>query len=397
VRPTRIDQVVPSFAGRDAIGIHILHVRDLLRDMGFASDIYCGGALPEVRDQAFLIGEIGNRPSTGRWLLFHHSSGSPVAEAFLERPEPKIVDYHNITPAPLVGTWAPWVHEELAIGREQLARLAQACFYALADSAYNEEELREKGCAVTGVVAPLFDLASFEQEVDEDVLAGLLDARAGGGSDWLFVGRVAPHKAQHDVIKAFACYRRGYDPKARLRLVGTWMGDDYPRALRRFADRLGLGEAVEITGLVSAGALAAYYRAADVFVCASDHEGFCVPLVEAMHLGVPVVAFGSTAIPETVGAGGVVVEDKSPLALAIAAHRVVTDPVLRERLVAAGHRRAQRFSLEAGRSRMRAAINDILVFAEREGVGEQPTGTSPGARLLDRAPGGTPSSLPTGA
>ena len=364
MKPTRIDQVVPSFAGRDAIGIHILHVRELLRDLGFASDIYCGGVQEEVRDQALLMDEIGNRPADGRWLIFHHSNGSPVAEEFLGRPEPKLLDYHNITPAGLVDTWAPWVREELELGRDQLRRLSSACFYAMADSAFNEVELIDNGCRVTRVVAPLFDLAAFETKVDEEVLARLLDARSSGGADWLFVGRVAPHKAQHDLIKAFACYKRYFDPLARLHLVGTWMGEDYPRALRRFADRIGLGDAVQITGLVSDGALAAYYRAADVLVCASDHEGFCVPLVEAMHLGLPVVTYGSTAIPDTVGAGAVVVEDKTPMALATAAHQVVTDRRLHDRLVDMGRRRAQYFSLGESRARMAAAIQEALEVAD---------------------------------
>jgi glycosyltransferase involved in cell wall biosynthesis len=150
------------------------------------------------------------------------------------------------------------------------------------------------------------------------------------------------------------------------------MGEDYPRALQRFAQRVGVGEAVRITGMVSAGALAAYYRVADVFVCASEHEGFCVPVVEAMHLGLPVVAHASAALPETVGEAGLVLSDRSPLALATAAHRVVTDSRLRDHLVGAGRARARAFSLEAGRDRMVAAMAEAAPLAASRAQAQAP-------------------------
>ena len=116
-------------------------------------------------------------------------------------------------------------------------------------------------------------------------------------------------------------------------------------------------------GMVSDEALLAYYRSADVFVCASDHEGFCVPLVEAMHLGVPVVAYGASAVGETVADGGLVLADKAPMTLATAAHRVVADPALRTRLAESGRRRAQEFSLARGRARLVEAVEQALSVA----------------------------------
>ena len=360
-RPVRIDQVLHILAGRDAIGSHVLLARDALRGAGFASDIYAGDAHPEVRAQARPLEDLPVRPQPDSWLLFHHSTGSAVAEAVLRRAEPKLVDYHNITPPALVRRWAPWIREELELGLEQLQAVAPASFFGIAHSRFSERELLAAGCPRTAVVAPLVDLAAFEARADAGLLAARRAERRAGGADWLFVGRVSPHKAQHDLVKALACYRRFYDSRARLHLVGSALGSDYRRALERFAARLGLEDAVRMVGPVSDEELAAYYRSADVFVCASDHEGFCVPIVEAMHLGVPVVAFAAAAVGETVGDGGMVLTDKSPMTLATAVHRAVTDDTLRATLVEAGARRARAFALPVGQARLVAAVEAAMV------------------------------------
>ncbi len=362
MKPVRIDQVVPSFGGRDAIGAHILHLRDLLHDLGFESDVWCKGAFPETRSIARFTDDLGERERPGTWWLYHLSSGSPVAELIAERPEPKMVDYHNITPASLFGSWVPWATEEADTGLRQLKILAGASCFGFADSAFNGRDLQAAGMpdGRTLVVPPLFDPLALASRADHALAARLRAERADGGADWLFVGRVTPSKAQHDLIKALAFYRQAYDPDARLHLVGTWMGDDYPRALERFARRIGLGDAVRLTGSVSPEELAAYYAGSDVFVCASEHEGFCVPIVEAMNFGLPVVAFDAGAVPETAGTGALVVADKSPVALATAVNRVTADPAFRERLVQMGRARAAHLSLAEGRDRWAEAIDTAL-------------------------------------
>lgn len=362
MKPIRIDQVVPSFGGRDAIGTHILHLRDLLHDLGFESDIWCKGAFPETRSIARFTDDLPDHGRPRTWWMYHLSSGSPVAELIAERPEPKMVDYHNITPASLFGGWVPWATEEAETGLRQLKILAGASCFGFADSGFNGGDLLASGMPRdrTLVVPPLFDPAALAKSVDRDLAAKLSAERAADGADWLFVGRVTPSKAQHDLIKALAFYRQAYDPDARLHLVGTWMGDDYPRALERFARRIGLGDAVRLTGSVSPEALAAYYTSSDVFVCASEHEGFCVPIVEAMSFGLPVVAFSAGAVPETAATGALVVADKSPVALATAVHKVTSDSPLRERLVRMGRARAEELSLAKGRDRWTEAIDTAI-------------------------------------
>lgn len=341
----RIDQVIPSLASRDAIGGHVVQLRDLLRSRGFESDIFYGNATPDRLDYGFPVSRLGDRSSTDRVLLYQLSIGSGVADIFRDRGERKFVNYHNITPADLLEAWIPAVGEEVRWGRAQLRDLAPITEFAIADSMYNERELQAAGYRSTTTVPLLLDLDGFAGSPDPTLAARLAGQRAGGGSELLFVGKVSPHKGQHDLVKALAAYRRLYDPQARLRLVGGAISDEYRAAVERFADELGLIDAVEIAGSVTHEELIAYYAAADVFVCLSSHEGFCVPLLEAMYHRVPIVAYTNTAVPETVATAGLVLPDKQPARVAAAIHRVVTDQNLRATLARAASERVASFAL----------------------------------------------------
>lgn len=349
-----VHQLVPSFAPRNAIGNHVLQVQDVLRGMGLDSEIYVADAWREVAHLTRPFREL--RGGDGTWLLYQASTGSPVAEWLLERPEPLLVNYHNMTPAPLFEPWEPHVGVELRAGRRQLADLAARTELAIAVSRFNERELRDAGYRRTAVVPILFDPSTFDRAVDDALVARL----RAGATTWLFVGRLAPNKAQHDLLEALAVYRRVYDPSARLRLVGGSSSPAYADAVDALVDALDLGGAVDRCGDVGDAELAAHYRSADVFVSASDHEGFCIPLLEAMHHDLPIVAFGSSAIPETLGGAGLCLERKDPGTVAAAVHRVVTDRSLRQALVDAGRRRLADFDLDASRARLAELIGEVL-------------------------------------
>lgn len=356
-----VHQFLPTFAPHDAIGTHARHAQRILRGMGMASEIYAEGARGVRRGQVHSYRSYARHPTPGpTWLLYQLSTGSAVAEFLQARPEPKLVNYHNVTTAALFAPWEPHVGVELAEGRRQLGELAAGADLGIAVSAFNERELREAGYRRTAVAPVLVDLDGDGSGPDPRVRSSLEAGKGGGGADWLFVGRVAPHKCQHDVIRALAAYRRVYDPHARLHLVGGAGSHAYVTTLRRYVAALGLGGAVRLTGAVSQGALLAHYRAADVFVCLSEHEGFCVPLVEAMGNEVPVVAFAAAAVPETVAGAGIVLGTKDPLTVAAAVHRAVHDDGLRRRLVAAGRRRAGGFTLARAASRFAEVIEAVV-------------------------------------
>ncbi len=342
---TRIDQVIPTLASRDAIGGHVLQLQALLRSRGYRSDIYYANASPDRLDAGLPMARLAGPPSAGRVLLYQLSIGSGVADLFRERPERKFVNYHNITPAGLLEAWVPAVGEEVRWGRAQLRELAPVTEFAIADSRFNEGELRDAGYRSTATVPLLLDLGGFAGTPDPARLDRLGKARAGGGADLLFVGKVSPHKGQHDLVKALAAYRTLYDPDARLHLVGGAISEAYQAAVVRFAEELGLGDAVEVAGSVTHEELIAYYATCDVFVCLSDHEGFCVPLLEAMYHRLPIVAWATTAVPETVARAGLVLPDKEPARVAAACDRVVRDDHLRVELARAAAERVATFAL----------------------------------------------------
>ena len=351
-----VHQLVPTLEP-GAVGGHALEIQRLTRDMGVGGEIFAEhlrmgpGIGRDFRDYGR---GVPARP--GDVLLYHMAIGSSVADFAAARAERLVVDHHNLTPASWFAAWEPPVVHGIAWGRNQLAQLATRAALGIADSAFNERELMELGYAPTTVVPILLDTSRFDVEVDE----AAVDRLATDDDVWLFVSRVAPNKCQHDLIKAFAAHQRAYGARARLRIVGGSSSDRYVQALRDLIDALDLGDRVELVGSVTDAEKVAHFRTADVYVSASEHEGFSVTLLEAMHHGVPIVAYASTAVPETLGRGGLCLPSKSPATLAAAVERVVRAGDLGAELVAAGRRRLADFDLAVTRQRMADALAPLL-------------------------------------
>lgn len=355
----RVDQVIPTIVERDAVSAHTLEAQRVLRGLGVGSEIFAQNIGVQLRGRVRPLAELERETDRDRWLLYQASIGSHVADAFAAQPFPKLINYHNITPVELIDWWEPHLSGELRLGRRQLRELAPVTRLGIAVSAYNESELIEAGYGATAVAPLLVDL-SVLAEPDPAVRDRLAAEHDDGGSSWLFVGQLAPHKSQHDAIEALAFYRAAYDPLARLHLVGRETSPGYAQALRRLTAELGLGGAVVLEGSVTDGQLAAFYDGADVLVCCSDHEGFCAPLIEAMHHRLPIVAYGAAAVPETVGEAGIVLPAKTPSLVAAAVHRVLTDDALRRLLVESAGRRAHDFDLDRARGRFAEAIESAV-------------------------------------
>lgn len=359
-RPIRVDQVIPSIVERDAVSHHTLEAQRVLRSMGFVSEIFARDIGPGLVGRVRPLTELRVETSGRQWICYQASIGSPAAEPVLSHDVPLIVNYHNITPSELVDRWMPHLGEEVRLGRRQLLELAGKARIGIGVSAYNAAELEAAGYAKTAVAALMADHSNFDRAAEPGLQARLAAAKLRGGSDWLFVGQMLPHKSHQDVVAAFACYLKAFDPAARLHLVGRPSCAPYALAVDRFVRDLGLEGSVHVVGSVSAEELSAYYEAADVLVCCSEHEGFCAPLLEAMHHGVPVVAYGVAAVPETVLDAGIVLASKEPALVATAARRVIADLGLRRVLVERGRARAALFSLEAASEAFAAAVDSVV-------------------------------------
>lgn len=356
-----IHQFLPTLEP-GAVGNHAVLLRELLHQHGYEGELFAEHLrMPDLDcGQPFRQYGKGHPARPGDVLIYHFAIGSDVAEFVSGRREVMVVDHHNITPPSFFKQWQPELVPGVAWGQEQFRSMAHRPELAVADSEYNRRELEGVGYRRTDVLPLLVDLDRLRADVDSTTLQKLLDRKQLGGADWLFVGRLVPNKCQHDVIRSFAVYRRLYDPAARLHLVGHTSSSSYARALEAYAAALDLTAAVEFAGGVSSGALAAYYAAADVFVCLSEHEGFCIPLLEAWSHDVPVVALDAAAVGETVADAGLLLRAKPATTVATAVHRVLADDAVRKAVVSAGRRRLQWYAPAAAAARVLAALAPVL-------------------------------------
>jgi glycosyltransferase involved in cell wall biosynthesis len=358
----RVVQYLPDLVPHDAISDHARRVQTALRAGGHESTIRAAHVDRSLRRDACRWDPTDPRPDREVLALYHASTGSPMAAWLADRGRSGqriAVDYHNITPARYFDRWLPAAAERCRAARRELLALAPLAGLAVADSGYNEAELGTAGYAPTATCPLLVDLDAYRMAPDERTLERLEEERAAGGGSWLFVGRVAPNKCQHDVIAAFAVYRRLHDPGARLTLVGGPSAPRYLRALQMLCAELGVADAVTFLAGVAHRELLARFRTADVFVCLSEHEGFCVPLLEAMVLGTPIVAYAAAAVPETVGLAGALLDDKDPLVVAEAVADLLGDPGRRAGLVDAGRRRAEEYSLAVTSKRLVSTLERL--------------------------------------
>ncbi len=358
-----IHQFVQSFVRHDAVSNHVRHQRDLLREMGFESEIFWGEQRVD-RDPGKYFREFAPVPGDKTWMMYHLSTATPLTEFLLGCKEPLATVFHNITPVEMIAPWEPIVGNDLNNARLQYLEIAKRTDFAIGVSQYNANEMMRDGFPKASVANVLFDVDDYSKCIDVKLDEKLRTKKEKRGSDWLFVGRIAGNKCQHDIIKAFAFYKRSFDPNARLHLVGGLSSHRYWTALHDYVSALNLTESVNLAGGVSDGELGAYYKNADVFVSMSEHEGFGVPLLEAMHNGLPVVAFGgASAVPETVGNGGLVLGDKSPATVAVAVNRVLSDNAVNKALVEAGHQRVEELSLAHVKDQWRKVINSMIESA----------------------------------
>jgi glycosyltransferase involved in cell wall biosynthesis len=332
-----VHQLLPNLSYGDAISNQAVFACELLRALGYRSNIFVRHFDEAMEDYATPIGDsaIGARDA----LLYHHSVGTDLTAVAVRHPGPKALLYHNITPAHFFERWDKPFAELLASGRKELSDLARAFPLSAGDSRYNAAELLDAGFRDPRVVPIVVEPSRWAASADPRWMRDLQDGR----TNILFVGRVAPNKCQHDLLQAFAEYLH-FDSTARLVIAGYWPeGDRYVAFLQAMARRLGLGSRVLWTGTCTETQLQACYRTAHLFVSMSEHEGFCAPLVEAMWFDVPVLAYRSTAVPETLANAGLLFTEKRFPEIGALMRLAVEDASLRRTILAAQRARRSAF------------------------------------------------------
>ena len=342
----------------DAVGNDILNLQKMLHDLGYASEVFASYPQRGFESRTFHWHKHRKYSSPDNVLLCHFSIGYPpeVLHWLQTLPDRKVLIYHNITPASYYTGISDVFFEETYAGRRQLAQLLPVTAAGWGDSDFNRQELVAIGWRQTAVLPIVFEAALYQLVPDRTTRNRLNHDRA---LNVLFIGRVVPNKKFEDVILAFYHLKKFIEPCARLYLVGSSdQMEKYAAYLQALVARLALTD-VHFIGHVSREELIAYYRAADVYLCLSEHEGFGVPLIESMYFDVPVIAYAAAAVPETMGGAGVLVTRKDHAAIAELINLVVRDELLRARLVAQQRQRWPQFTPAALQPTLQTCLESL--------------------------------------
>lgn len=350
---TRVDQVLGSASPFDATNVQASLYRDLLARRGIRGEIYAAEIAPGARASAAPLARLtgGERDL----LIVHYTGFVPGMRAVLDLPGPKMLVYHNITPAHYFWNFQPYVATICQLGRDQLPSWVGASRVCAAVSRFNAAELSGAGATETRITPIVLDPARLE----------LVDHTAelpAGRPLVLAVGRLSPHKRHDLLLRAFALFQRRHAPGAALLCVGSALDGPYLRRLERILAEAGARNVSFVEDLAQPR-LNAAYAAADVLLSMSEHEGFCVPLLEAFHFGLPVVARRAGGMPEVAGDAALWLEDGDDLSVAAElVHLAVTEQPLRATLAQRGAERLGRMSFE------RTAATVIQTVEEALGV-----------------------------
>ncbi len=336
----RIDQLVPAFHRGDAIGDTAFHMKKFFLSRGFQSEIYCLTRDSGLEHDSRLFSAFPESGPSDITIL-HFALASPLSKAFAELPCRKVILYHNLTPPEFFEDYSPEMARISRLGREDLLSLISKVDLALADSEFNRQELVQTGFQKTDVFPLFVDFERYKKPMSRFLYDFFRDDRV----NILFVGRIVPNKKIDDLIRVVFYYKKYISPLVRLIVVGkTSSLPNYYESLVNLADEFYLKpEEICFTGHVPEEEMFSLYRAADVFLSLSEHEGFGLPFIESMVFDLPIVAYDCTAVPYTMEGAGVLIRGKKVDYVAELVAEVVNNQGLKEEILRGQRRRLERF------------------------------------------------------
>lgn len=339
----RVLQVVTNLNFGDAIGNHARGLNQILKQAGYEAQIFANKIHPRLpANSGRNISELPKLRNNDV-LIYHMCNGSPLNLRLKNWDCRKVLMYHNITPPDMVQPFDSRIAQILRSGIEDTHIVKDYVDSCIAMSQYNKQDLiimgyqPDKIWVMPGYLIPFSD---YKQAPDMNFLKKYSD----GKINILFVGRVAPNKRQEDIIRSFGYYHQHINSNSRLLLVGSAFSDSYLSSLKKYVEELDILNSIEFLGHLSFPEIIACYKAADIFLCMSEHEGFCVPLVEAMYFGVPIIAFSSSAIPDTLAGCGILIKKKDPILIGMFIDRLVKDFKFRNHIIKKQNERLKDFS-----------------------------------------------------
>ena len=322
----RIHQLLPAYVKYDAISNIAKNTHDLIREMDFSSNIFAGAIDSDLQNNAYDADSIADKIDNEDLVLYHFSIGSSLSELFLNLRAHKAIVFHNITPPFFFHETNPLIEFWLKRGYMELKTLANKVDKFIADSTYNALVLEAFGAKNVNVIPPLIKLRT---------TLGTNQIENSNERNILFVGRFAPNKGHLDLISTISLLKNYVNFKIKLICIGSATDNDaYIKKLYQHINNLDVNENVQlITEKIDNDTLDNYYAKANIFACASEHEGFCIPLVEAMRFGIPIVAFDAGAVKETVGKAAIILNSKDPFLWAKTLEEILINSQLSKYLI----------------------------------------------------------------
>lgn len=355
----RIIQMVPTLAYGDAIGNHVFAIDKILREEGYETAIIAENISPRLDKSLAVPLEKATLPQKNDLVLYHGSIGSKMNDYLRSVESKKVMIYHNITPWKFFKGYSEEMKELAKVGELEVRKLARVVDRCIAVSEFNKKSLINMGFSCPIDVCPiLIPYSDYDKQPNQNVFEKYNN---NDEVRWLFVGRIAPNKKQEDIISSFYIYQKKYKPYSRLFIIGNNTGmERYGERLKKYVKKLGIEDKVEFLGHISFEELLSYYQLANVFVCMSEHEGFCVPLIESMYFSVPIVAYRSSAIPETLSDSGIIIDRKDPEYVAAIVNRIIKDSTFRKKIIKVEKKRLEYYAYKNVKDRFLQCLQSIL-------------------------------------
>jgi len=322
-----IHQFLPVLARNDAIGETVLRMKNLIEEWGFDSGIYVEKPIEQTSNLTKHYSKYKEKQTD--LIIYHHSIGSELAEFTSNLHIPKVLFYHNVTPPHFFEPYSKTIATELYNGRKQTQTLAKFFDYAMAVSGHNRFELHRLGYKKVLPMQYFMNLERFNvMQIRKDI-----ERKYQNTTKIIFVGRRSPNKKIEDIIKVFA-YFKIFNPNSKLFVLGgSWSVERYANTLNHLLDLLHIRDDVIFINELTDEELATYYKISDVFLCMSEHEGFCIPLIESAYFGIPIVAYNSTAVADTLGGTGILVNHKRYPEISQMIELIIKNPQFKESII----------------------------------------------------------------
>ncbi|NRT90802.1 glycosyltransferase [Clostridium beijerinckii] len=360
----KIYQIVPSLSYGDAIGNEVIAIDKVIRELGYNTMTFSDYIDSRINIEATIYDKntFTSQLTNKDIIIYHKAIGSHFSDEIKDFKCKKIMIYHNMTPKEFFLQYNKKTALALENGIKQLEDLKGYIDYILADSEYNKLELEEMGFKCGIDVQPLvINFEDYNKKPNEDIIN-----QYSSGTNIIFTGRIAPNKKQEDIIKVFYYYKNYVDKDARLFLIGSYNGTEkYYAKLRGFVKKLKLTD-VYFTGHIPFKDIIAYYKIADVFLCMSEHEGFCVPLLESMYFNVPIIAFNSSAISYTLGDSGILLNNKNYIEYSEVIRKIMQDNTYKQELIGKQKSNLQKFRKSFTVEMFKNNLNKFISDMEQE-------------------------------